>query len=180
VWSSGVQHRNGILQHSSCSFSMAFSLYRPSDRRLSAKLVPNIAAREVSRGQRGGCLGPESRFSSPEPLPFLSCNSSFVLTRLSVPRSRPLLVRKSGSAGNRTRISGFIARNSDHQTTETVVRVPSANLNVFQEPSLIGKQCEWTWSVTSQHLVKSISVERYVYGLHLFPASIEMHFGIWK
>jgi hypothetical protein len=32
----------------------------------------------------------------------------------------PLLLRKSGSAGNRTRISGSVARNPDHQTTEAV------------------------------------------------------------
>jgi hypothetical protein len=32
----------------------------------------------------------------------------------------PLLLRKSGSAGNRTRTSGSVARNSDHWTTETV------------------------------------------------------------
>jgi hypothetical protein len=32
----------------------------------------------------------------------------------------PLLLRKSGSAGNRTRTSGYVARNSDHYTTEAV------------------------------------------------------------
>jgi hypothetical protein len=32
----------------------------------------------------------------------------------------PLLLRKSGSAGNRARASGSVARNSDHLTTETV------------------------------------------------------------
>jgi hypothetical protein len=32
----------------------------------------------------------------------------------------PLLHRKSGSAGNRTRTSGSVASNSDHQTTEAV------------------------------------------------------------
>jgi hypothetical protein len=30
----------------------------------------------------------------------------------------PLLLRKSRSAGNRTRTSGSVARNSDHLTTE--------------------------------------------------------------
>jgi hypothetical protein len=34
--------------------------------------------------------------------------------------SDPLLLRKSGSAGNRTRTSGSVTRNSDHQTTEAV------------------------------------------------------------
>jgi hypothetical protein len=33
----------------------------------------------------------------------------------------PLLLRKSGSEGNRTRTSGSVASNSDHWTTETVV-----------------------------------------------------------
>jgi hypothetical protein len=33
----------------------------------------------------------------------------------------PLLLRKSGSAGNLTRTSGFIARNSDLYTTEAVI-----------------------------------------------------------
>jgi hypothetical protein len=35
----------------------------------------------------------------------------------------PLLLIKSGSAGNRTRTSGSVARNSDHQTTEAVTNV---------------------------------------------------------
>jgi hypothetical protein len=33
----------------------------------------------------------------------------------------PLLLRNSGSAGNRTRTSGSVARNSDHQTAEAVL-----------------------------------------------------------
>jgi hypothetical protein len=32
----------------------------------------------------------------------------------------PLLLRKSGSAGNRTRTFGSVARKSDHYTTEAV------------------------------------------------------------
>jgi hypothetical protein len=32
----------------------------------------------------------------------------------------PLLLRKSGIAGNRLRASGSVARNSDHKTTEAV------------------------------------------------------------
>jgi hypothetical protein len=32
----------------------------------------------------------------------------------------PLLLRKSGSAGNRIQTSGSVARNSDHYTTEAV------------------------------------------------------------
>jgi hypothetical protein len=33
----------------------------------------------------------------------------------------PLFLRKSGSAGNRTRTSGSVARNSNHQITEAVI-----------------------------------------------------------
>jgi hypothetical protein len=35
----------------------------------------------------------------------------------------PLLLRKSGSVGNRTRTSRSVARNSDDQTTETVIKI---------------------------------------------------------
>jgi hypothetical protein len=44
---------------------------------------------------------------------FLSSSSSVVLTRLSGPRFRPTILF-SGSAGNRTRASGSVAKNSDH------------------------------------------------------------------
>jgi hypothetical protein len=37
------------------------------------------------------------------------------------PVSDPLLVRKSGIAGNLTQIPASVARNSDHWTTEAVV-----------------------------------------------------------
>jgi hypothetical protein len=40
-----------------------------------------------------------------------------------VPHS--LLIRKSGGAQNRSRISGSVARNSDHQTTEAIKHQPS-------------------------------------------------------
>jgi hypothetical protein len=66
----------------------------------------NLCAQMVPRGQRDGSLRPYSRFSRPEPLLFLSSSSSVVLTRLSGPVPDPLLLRKSGSAGNRTRTSG--------------------------------------------------------------------------
>jgi hypothetical protein len=63
---------------------------------LSAKLVPTLVDRWC---HRNGFPRPYSRFCRPELLLFLSRSSSFVLTRLSGPRSRPT----SGSAGNRTR-----------------------------------------------------------------------------
>jgi hypothetical protein len=78
-------------------------LYRPRDSRLSAKLVPTFCGCKVPRGQRDGSLRPYSRFSRPGPLLFLSSSSSIVLTRLMDPVPDPLLLIKSGSAGNRSR-----------------------------------------------------------------------------
>jgi hypothetical protein len=45
-----------------------------------------------------------------------------------------LLLRKSGRAGNRTWISGSVARNSDHQTTEAVCEM----YTMFKTFSLTG------------------------------------------
>jgi hypothetical protein len=50
---------------------------------------------------------------------YIPSSSSVVLTRLSGPRSRPTTLFY-GSAGNRTRASGSVAKNSDHWTTEAV------------------------------------------------------------
>jgi hypothetical protein len=61
-----------------------------------------------------GSLWPYSRFSRQEPLLFYQVAAQFVLTRLSGPRSRPTTFFFSGSAGNRTRASGSVAKNSDH------------------------------------------------------------------
>jgi hypothetical protein len=69
-------------------------LYRPSDHRLSAKLVPTFGDRGVSRGQRDGSLQPYSQISGPEPLLFLPRSSSIVLARLIGPRSRPTTSQK--------------------------------------------------------------------------------------
>jgi hypothetical protein len=46
----------------------ASELYRPSDRRFSAKRLPTFADRGVPRGQRDGSLRPYSRFSRQGPL----------------------------------------------------------------------------------------------------------------
>jgi hypothetical protein len=78
-----------------------------------AKIVKTFADRAMSRGQRNGSLQPYSCLSRTEPLLSLPSSSSIVLTRLSGPRSKPTTFF-SGSAGNRTRASGSVARNSDH------------------------------------------------------------------
>jgi hypothetical protein len=78
---------------------------------LSAKLVPTFADRGVPCSQRNG-----------RNLRFLGRSHYFLFWVVPQLHSRgwvdpipdPLLLRKSGSAGNRTRISGSVARNSDH------------------------------------------------------------------
>jgi hypothetical protein len=72
----------------------ASELYRASDRRLSAKLVPTFADRGFPRGQRDGSLRPYSRFSRLDRLLFFLSSSSVVLTRLSGSRSRPTTSQK--------------------------------------------------------------------------------------
>jgi hypothetical protein len=52
----------------------------------------------------------------------------------------PLLLRKSGSAGNRTRTSGSVARNSGHRTTEAVFQ--TFYCTKFQGSTL---QTTWRW-----------------------------------
>jgi hypothetical protein len=52
-------------------------IYRPSGRRLAAKLVPTFVAVDID-------------FLDPKPLLFYSNSSSIILTRLSGPRSRPI------------------------------------------------------------------------------------------
>jgi hypothetical protein len=89
-------------------------LYRPSDRRLTAKLVPTFAGREVLRSQRNRSPRKYSWFSRPEPLIFISSSSSIVLMRLIGPRSSPLFHRKCSIAGNRTRAFRSVTRNSYH------------------------------------------------------------------
>jgi hypothetical protein len=50
----------------------------------------------MPRGQRDGSLQPYFRISRPNPLLFLSSNSSVVLTRLSGPRSRRTTSQEMG------------------------------------------------------------------------------------
>jgi hypothetical protein len=92
----------------------ASELYRPSDCRLSEKLVPTFAD--------WGChvvsvTDPYGRI-----LGFIDWSRYFFFQVASQLYSRgwvdpvldPLLLRKSGSSGNRTMTSGSVARNSDH------------------------------------------------------------------
>jgi hypothetical protein len=95
----------------------ARKLCRPSDRCLSVKLVPTFA-------DRGMCA-----VSVADPyvhtLGFLNRSRYFFFQVAPELHSRgwvysvpePLLLRNPGSAANRTRTSGSVARNSDHKIT---------------------------------------------------------------
>jgi hypothetical protein len=72
----------------------ARELYRQSDRRFSAKLVPTFADRGASHGKRNGSPWPYSQISRPGPLLFLPSSSSIVLKRLCGRRSRPTTSQK--------------------------------------------------------------------------------------
>jgi hypothetical protein len=90
-------------------------LYRPSDRRLSMKLVPTFADRGVSRSQRGGSSTGVILFFLDRSRHFFFQVAPQLYSRGWVdPVPDPLLLRKSGSAGNLTRTSGSVARNSAH------------------------------------------------------------------
>jgi hypothetical protein len=68
---------------------------------------------KVPRGQRDGSLRPYSRFSRQEPLLFYQVAAQLYSRRWVDPVPDPLIFF-SGSAGNRTRASGSVAKNSDH------------------------------------------------------------------
>jgi hypothetical protein len=50
----------------------------------------------------------------------------------------PLLLRKSGSVGNQTRTSGFVAKNSDYQTTEAVLFLQYRSVIVLFHTRVVG------------------------------------------
>jgi hypothetical protein len=73
----------------------ASDLYRPNDRRLTAKLVPTFADRGCHVVSVTDPYGRILGFLNREALRFLSSSSSVVLTRLSGPRSRPTTSQKN-------------------------------------------------------------------------------------
>jgi hypothetical protein len=98
----------------------ASGLYTPSDRSMSAKFVSTF---EDTGSHMATVTDPYGRI-----ITFLDRSRYFfcqvapqLYSRGWVdPITDPLLLRKSGSTGNRTRTSGSAARNSDHYTTEVV------------------------------------------------------------
>jgi hypothetical protein len=98
----------------------ANKLYRPSDRHLSAKLVPtfaNIGCHVVNATDPYGRI---LEFLDRSRYFFFQVSPQFYSRGWVDPVPEPLLLRKFGRAGNRTRTSGSLARSSDHWTTEAV------------------------------------------------------------
>jgi hypothetical protein len=90
---------------------------------LFGEVSANFCGYKVTRGQRGGSLRPYSWFSIPEPLLFFQVAHQMYSWGWVDPVPDKLFLRKYGSAGNRTRASGSVARNSDHWTTEAVFEI---------------------------------------------------------
>jgi hypothetical protein len=82
-----------------------------TERLLSAKLVPTFSDEGVSRSQHGGF--PTACFLDQSHYFFFQVAPQLYSWGWVDPVPDPLL-RKSGKAGDRTRTSGYVARNSDH------------------------------------------------------------------
>jgi hypothetical protein len=124
IWFPSKMSLNFIFSHLSFLYNLrgkkktpwsesASELHRPSDHRLSAKLLPIFCGYRVPHGQRDGSLRPYSRFSIQEPLLFYQVAHQLYSRNWVDPVPDPLVLC-SGSAGNRTRASGSVAENSDH------------------------------------------------------------------
>jgi hypothetical protein len=108
---------NGSVSHFHPPTFFSLSLW--SDLREPANYTDRAtAACRRSQRQRDGSLLPYSRISRPWPLLLLSSSSSIVLYSRgwANPVPDPLLVRKSASAGNRTRTTGPHRRSWGHRT----------------------------------------------------------------
>jgi hypothetical protein len=92
----------------------ASELYRPSNRRLLAKLVPAFADRECH------VYGRILDFLDLSLYFFFQVAPHLYARGWVDPVRDPVLFRKSGSAGNPTRTSGSAAMNYDHYATVAV------------------------------------------------------------
>jgi hypothetical protein len=116
-----IQRINSRKQKQTPWLESTSELHRHSDRRLSAELVTIPAARGVSRSQNGGSPTAVISIFQTEAATFsfkwlLSCTHETVWTLIQT----RYFSKKSGSTGNRTGISGSVAKNSNHLTTVTV------------------------------------------------------------
>jgi hypothetical protein len=89
-------------------------LYRPSNRRLSAELVPTFADRDCHVVSVTDPYGRILGFLDRSRCIFFQVPPQLHSRGWVDPVPDPLLLRKSGNAGNRTRTFGSVARNSDH------------------------------------------------------------------
>jgi hypothetical protein len=113
-WVSEWQTNKQTNRTNSVAWVRRRELYRLSDRRLSEKLVPSLA----DRGCRVvSATNPPTvvNFGILDRSPYFFEIAPQLSSRGWVdPVPDPALLRKSGSAGNQTRTSGSVARNSDH------------------------------------------------------------------
>jgi hypothetical protein len=89
-------------------------LYRPSDSRLSAKLVPTFAYRGCHVVSVTSPYGRSLGFLDRSRYFFFQVAPQLYSWGWVDPIPDRLLFRKSGSTGNQIRTSGSVARNSDH------------------------------------------------------------------
>jgi hypothetical protein len=92
----------------------ANELYRPRDRRLSAKLMPTFAYRGCHMVSMTDPYGRILDFLDRSSYLFSHVASQLYSRGWVHPVPDPLLFRKPGSAENRTRTSGSVARYSDY------------------------------------------------------------------
>jgi hypothetical protein len=92
----------------------ASELYRPSDRRLSAKLLQTFADRRCHMASVTDPNGRIIGFQKRSRYFFFQIAPQLYSRGCVDPVRDPLLLRKSGSSGNRIWISGSVARNSDY------------------------------------------------------------------
>jgi hypothetical protein len=92
----------------------ASELYRPSDRRLLAKLVPTFADKEYRVVSAADPYGRILIFQDRSRYFYFQVAAHLYSRGWVDPVPDPLLLRKSCRAGNRTPTSGSVARNSDH------------------------------------------------------------------
>jgi hypothetical protein len=102
--------------------SPANKLYQQSDHQLLRIQGATWSAWRIPYGRNLGVLD-RSRYSFFQATPQLYLRDWVD----SIPDSR--FLRKSGSAGNRTRTSGSVGKNSDHYTTEAVILISVEVIN---------------------------------------------------
>jgi hypothetical protein len=166
-WPSNKQNKTPRLE-------CASNLHRLIDRRLLVKLVPTFAdrgCRVVSETDpHGRILG----FADPSRYFFFQVTPQ-VYSRVWVdPVPDPLLLRKSGSAGNRTRTSGSVARNCDHHMQQWFLHL-HFNIYLFY----IFTFYVFTLSFfTSRFYI--FAILRSLHSLSTFRFYISQHFSDWS